>query len=188
MASPENSPTPLKKPGFFARWGLPAAIGAVLIAGCVYFDLTMNPHSVFRKIFQRSQPVYQWVQSEDKALSFLPGESKAWGPIEPQQGEIHYVINSYLPVDTGLIEEAQWGENTDAALRKTSACYESKIVHSAKVCTMATGNPQLIFIRDIRAKQFVLGKAPGAITGKALQDQNSVTVTVFKLKCMEHCK
>jgi hypothetical protein len=187
LAPPENSPTPRKKPGLVARWGLPAAVGVALIAGCIYFDLTMNPHSVFKRIFQRSEPVYQWVQSEDKTFSFLPGESKAWGPVEPQQGEVHYVINSYLPVDTGLIEEAQWGENTDAALKKTSACYESKIVHSAKICQVTSEKPQLIFIRDVRAKQVPLGGL-GTISRKALQDQNSVSVTVFTRKCMEHCK
>lgn len=148
----------------------------------------MNPHSVFKKIFQRSEPVYQWVQSEDKTLSFLPGESKAWGPVEPQQGEIHYVINSYLPVDTGLIEEAQWDQNTDGTMRKSAACYEGKIVHSSKSCPIATGKPQLIFIRDLRAKQVLLGGSPSALSRKAVQEQNSVTITVFKLKCMEHCR
>jgi hypothetical protein len=172
-----------------ARWGLPAAVGIVLIAACILFDLTMNPHSVFRAIFRRAEPVYQWVQSEDRTFSVLPGESKAWGPIEPQQGKIRYVITAYLPVDTGLIEESQWGENTEAAMKKASACYEGRIKSSDKTCQVTTGKPQLIFIRDVRAKQIPLGGTPTDFAGKkSLQDQNNVSVTVFAWKCMEHCR
>jgi len=169
---------------------VPAAVGALLIAACIFFDLTMNPHSVFRKIFQRSEPVYQWVQSEDRTFSVLPGESKAWGPVEPQQGEVHYNISSYLPIDTAVIDETQWGEdmNTWSAAKKSSVCYESKIVKSAKVCPVKTAKQQLIFIRDIRPKQFALGGFTGSVNPKTLQDQNNVTVTTFALKCMEHCK
>ena len=177
------------RPGLAVRLGIPAAVGVVLIAACIFFDVTMNPHSIFRSIFQRAEPVYQWVQTEDRTLSVLSGESKAWGPFEPQQGKIRYVINSYLPVDTGLIEESQWNDSMEGALKKASACFESKIKRSDKTCTVETGKPQLIFVRDVRPKQITLGGAPTDFAGKkTLQDQNSVTITVFAWKCMEHCR
>jgi len=160
----------------------------VLIAAFIFFDVATNPHSIVRSIFHRPEPVYQWVQADDRTFSVLPGESKAWGPFEPQQGKIRYVINSYLPVDTGLIEESQW-ENMDSAMKKASACYETKIKRADKTCTVETGKPQLVFIRDVRPKQIPLGGTPTDFAGKkTLQDQNSVTVTVFSWKCMEHCR
>jgi hypothetical protein len=177
-----------KKPSLVVRWGIPAAVGAVLIAAFVFFDVITNPHGVLRNIFRRAEPVYQWVQADDRTFAILPGESKAWGPFEPQQGKIRYVISAYLPVDTGLMEESQW-ENTDAAMKKTSACYQSKIKGSDKTCAVATGKPQLIFVRDVRPKQIPLGGTPTDFAGKkTLQDQNSVTITVFAWKCMEHCR
>ncbi len=163
----------------------------MLIAAFAYLDFAINPHSVFRKVFLRPAPVYRWVQFDDKTFSFLPGEGKAWGPVDPQQGEIHYALNSYLPVDTGLMDLAEWGEKMDAwsAMKTSSICYESKIVSSSKVCQVQSGKPQLIFIRDVRAKQFGLGEVPGASSGKkGVQDQNSVTVTIFAWKCVENCK
>jgi hypothetical protein len=163
----------------------------VLIAACIVFDLTMNPHSVFKSIFRHREPVYQWVQSEDRTFDFLPGESKAWGPFDPRDGKIRYVINSHLPVDTGLMDQAQWGEDTGAwsAMKKSSACYESRIRSSAKTCPVASGKPQLIFVRDVRAKQIPLdGLSTQVASKKALQEQNSVTITVFAWKCVENCK
>jgi hypothetical protein len=170
---------------------VPAAVGTVLIAAFLFFDITTNPHSMFRNVFfWRSEPVYKWVQSEDRTFSFLPGEGKAWGPFDPQQGEIHYDIRAYLPVDTGVMDQSRWGEKADAgsAMNKSATCYESRIVSAKKVCPIATGKPQLIFIRDIRAKQFTLGGFTGTFNRKKLEDQNSVTVTVFAWKCMENCK
>jgi len=190
LAPPENSTTVRKKPSFLARWGVPAAVGVLLIAACILFDLTMNPHSVFKRIFQRSEPVYEWVQAEDRTFSLLPGESKAWGPVNPQHGEIRYNISSYLPIDTAVIDETQWGENMDtwSATKKSSMCYESKIVKSTRVCPVTSTKPQLIFIRDLRPKQFALGGFTGSVNRKTLQDQNGVTVTTFALKCMDNCK
>ncbi|HEY6307487.1 MAG TPA: hypothetical protein VI488_13625 [Candidatus Angelobacter sp.] len=167
-----------------------AAAGAVIVlivAGIIY-DRKNNPHTIFR-FGKGPEPVYQWIQSEDKAFSFLPGEGKAWGPVEPQGGEIRYAISAYLPVDTGLMD-AQWAERMDgwSAMKTSSSCYESKIKSSSKACPMPNQKPYLIFIRDLRSKQFVLGETPVFANQKALQEQNSVTVTIFTRKCVEHCK
>jgi hypothetical protein len=133
--------------------------------------------------------VYQWVQSQDKTFSFLPGEGKAWGPVEPQGGEIHYTISAYLPVDTGLMG-TEWAERMDgwSAMKTSSSCYEGKIVASSKICQMKNDKPYLIFIRDIRAKQLVLGDTPEFLTKKTLQEQNNVSITIFKRQCMENCR
>lgn len=164
-----------------------AAVVLLIVAGIVH-DIRTNPRSIFT--FGKGRPpVYQWVQSEDKTLSFLPGEGKAWGPVEPQGGEIHYAVSSYLPVDTGLMG-AEWAERMDAwsLMKSSSSCYESKITSSSKICRIENAKPYLIFIRDIRAKQFVLGEAPVFANQKALQEQNNVTITTFTRKCMENCK
>jgi hypothetical protein len=164
-----------------------AAVVLLIVAGIVH-DIKTNPRTIFT-FGKVKPPVYQWVQAEDKTLSFLPGEGKAWGPVEPQGGEIHYAISSYLPVDTGLMG-AEWAERMDgwSAMKSTSTCYEGRITSSSKICRMETAKPYLIFIRDIRTKQFVLGETPVFGNKKALQEQNNVTITTFTRKCMENCK
>lgn len=172
------------------RVRLAVGILGLLIAAGIFYDNMTNPHSIFRKIGQTSPPVYQWVQSDDRTFDVLPGEGKAWGPVDPQQGEIHYDISAALPVDTGLMENGTWGERMDAwdSMKAASVCYESKILKSSKVCRMQTGKPYLIFIRDVRMKQFGLGGLGPTLATKSLQDQNSVTITIFARKCTENCK
>jgi len=70
------------------------------------YDLMLNKPSLIRKIVLRTPSEYQWVQSDDRTFVFLPGEGKAWGPIEPAQGEVRYSINSYLPIETGVMDQA----------------------------------------------------------------------------------
>jgi hypothetical protein len=54
---------------------------------------------------------------------------------------------------------------------------------------MKDDKPYLIFFRDTRAKQLVLGDTPEFLNKKKpLQEQNNVTITTFKRKCMENCK
>jgi hypothetical protein len=171
------------------------AVGASLAAGAVILLIVIglvrgrNLGSIF-SFGKASPPVYQWVQSEDKIFSVLAGEGKAWGPIAPQGGEIHYAISAYLPVDTGLMG-AEWADRMDgwAAMKTSSSCYEGRIVSSSKVCQMKDDKPYLIFIRDIRPKQLVLGDTPEFLNKKrTLQEQNNVTITTFKRKCVENCK
>jgi hypothetical protein len=172
------------------------AVGASVAAGAVILLIVIgfirdrnNPHSIF-SFGKAAPPVYQWVQSEDKTLTVLPGEGKAWGPIEPQAGEIHYAISAYLPVDIGLMG-VEWVDRMDgwAVMKTSSSCYENKIVSSSKVCQVPNDKPYLIFIRDIRAKQMVLGDTPEFLNkNRKLQEQNNVTITTFTRKCMENCK
>ena len=181
------------------RW-IPAvrAAGAILAAGSVGllvaasfgFNIGAIAHRILR--FGKTEPpVYQWIQGEDKKFDFLAGEGKAWGPLAPQGGEIRYVISAALPVDTGLMEQAQWAERMDGwiSMKNASICYENKITSSSKICRMPTEKPYLIFIRDRRLKQFGLGGlTPEMVNAKALQEQNSVTLTVFTRKCVENCR
>lgn len=162
----------------------------LLVAASFGYDIRTIPHRIFR-IGKGKPPVYQWIQAEDKTFSFLAGEGKAWGPIEPQGGEIRYVISAALPVDTGLMERAAWEERMDAwnSMKTSSTCYESKIMSSSKVCRVSSDKPYLIFIRDLRAKQFGLGGlTPELVNPRALEEQNSVTITTFTRKCMENCE
>ncbi len=135
-------------------------------------------------------PVYRWVQSDDRTFSFLPGEGKAWGPVEPQQDEIRYAIRAYLPVDTGLMDLEIWGERGDAwdAMKTASTCYQGKLVEASKACLIRNGKQQLIFIRDVRTKQFGLDGFSAEFGGrKGIKDQNSVMVTIYAWKCVENC-
>ncbi len=170
--------------------GVAAGIVILLIAAGFGYDVRNIPHGIL-SLVKRKPPVYQWVQGEDKTFSFLPGEGKAWGPVSPQAGEIRYAISSYLPVDTGLMESAQWAERMDgwSSMKMASTCYEGKITSSSKICRMPSDKPYLIFIRDLRAKQFGLaGLTPELVGPKKLQEQNSVVVTVFTRKCVENCR
>jgi hypothetical protein len=165
------------------------AAGAVIVLIVVGLIRGRSLGSIF-SFGKAAPPVYQWVQSEDKTLTVLPGEGKAWGPVEPQAGEIHYAISAYLPVDIGLMG-AEWADRMDgwAVMKTSSSCYESKIVSSSKVCQVTSDKPYLIFIRDIRAKQMVLGDTPEFLNkNRKLQEQNNVTITTFTRKCMENCK
>jgi hypothetical protein len=93
-------------------------------------------------------------------------------------------------VDIGLMG-AEWADRMDgwAVMKTSSSCYESKIVSSSKVCQVTSDKPYLIFIRDIRAKQMVLGDTPEFLNkNRKLQEQNNVTITTFTRKCMENCK
>jgi hypothetical protein len=108
----------------------------------------------------------------------------------PQQGEIRYDIRSYLPVDTGLMDLTVWGERGDAwdAMKTASTCYQAKMVEASKACPIPNGKQQLIFIRDVRAKQFGLEGFSAEFGGsKGVKDQNSVVVTIYGWKCVEHC-
>jgi hypothetical protein len=170
-----------------------ASLAALVVVLVVAAGLGLDVRSVTRRVFRlfkSEPPVYQWVQSEDKTLTFLPGEGKAWGPVEPQGGEIHYVINAYLPVDIGLMESEKWTESMEGwrAMKTSSICYQARTKSSSKACSMPTGKPYLIFIRDLRAKQFGLGGLnTGVVNPKSLEEQNNVTITVFTRKCLENC-
>lgn len=168
---------------------LAALLVVLVVAAIAGYDVRAIPRRIVNIV--RPQSVYRWVQSDDRTFSFLPGEGKAWGPVEPQQGEVRYAIRSYLPVDTGLMDVDAWGERGDAwdAMRTASICYQGKIVQAAKTCAIASGKPQLIFIRDVRAKQFGLDGFTAEFTGgKGVKDQNNVMVTIFAWKCVEHCR
>lgn len=169
---------------------LAALLVVVLIAAGFGYDVGSVPRRIVR-IFKRDPPVYKWVQSDDRTFSFLPGEGKAWGPVGPEQGEVRYNIRSYLPVDTGLMAVDVWGERGDAweAMKTASTCYRSKILEASQACPVAGGKQQLIFIRDIRPKQFGLdGITAEFAGGKGVKDQNSVMVTIYAWKCVENCK
>jgi hypothetical protein len=169
---------------------LAALVVVVLVAAGLGYDVKSASRRLFR--FGKSDPpVYQWFQSEDKIFSMLPGEGKAWGPLQPQGGEIRYVINAYLPVDTGLMENEKWSQSMEGwrLMKTSSVCYESKIKSSSKTCQMPNDKPYLLFIRDLRPKQFGIGGLDtGVVTTKSLQEQNSVTVTTFTKKCVENCQ
>jgi hypothetical protein len=191
---PAPAPAPVRRS---PRW-FQASIAAVasVAAGAVIVLLVIgvirdrnNPLSIFR-FGKGKPPVYQWVQGEDKTLSILPGEGKAWGPLEPQGGEIRYTLSAYLPVDTGLMG-MEWADKMDgwSAMKTSASCYEARIVTSSKICQMKHDKPYLFFIRDVRGKQMVLGDTPEFLNkNKKLQEQNNVTITTFTRKCMENCK
>jgi hypothetical protein len=169
---------------------LAALVVVLVVAASFGYDLRNGlPHSLH---FGWSEPpVYQWVQSEDKIFSFLPGEGRAWGPVEPQGGEIRYVINAFLPIATGLMESKKWADSMEGwrAMKTSSVCYQGKITSSSKTCRMPNDKPYLIFMRDLRAKQFAPGElTESPISPNKLGEQNSVTVTIFKRKCVEHCR
>lgn len=169
---------------------LAAILAVLLVAAAFGYDISTLPRRIV-SLVKPQPPVYRWVQSDDKTFSFLPGEGKAWGPVEPQQGEIRYAIRSYFPVDTGLMAQDIWGERGDAwdAMKTGSTCYQGKIVQASKTCPIQDGKPHLIFIRDVRTKQFGLDGFTGEFAGgKGLKDQNSVMVTIFAWKCMENCR
>ena len=168
-----------------------AAIAVLLVVAAIFgYDVRAIPSRIVRLIKPAPQ-VYRWVQSDDRTFSFLPGEGKAWGPVDPQQGEVRYDIRSYLPVDTGLMDLGIWGERGDAwgAMKTASTCYQGSIVQATKSCPLADGKSQLIFVRDIRAKQFGLdGFSAEFGGGKGVKDQNSVAITIYAWKCVENCK
>jgi hypothetical protein len=169
---------------------LAALLVLLLVAAAFGYDVRAIPRRV-ASLVKRDPPLYRWVQSDDKTFSFLPGEGKAWGPVEPQQGEIRYDIRSYLPVDTGLMAQDPWGERGDAwdAMKTASSCYQGKIVQASKACPIQNGKPHLIFIRDVRAKQFGLDGFSAEFGGsKGVKDQNSVMVTIYAWKCVENCR
>jgi hypothetical protein len=173
-----------------AAASLAAVIVLLVVAAGLGYDLRTIPRRIINLV-KPSPPVYKWVQSDDKMFSFLPGEGKAWGPVDPQQGEVRYDIRTYLPVDTGLMDLGIWGERGDAwdAMKTASTCYQGKVVQASKACPIQNGKPQLIFIRDVRAKQFGLDGFSAEFGGrKGVKDQNSVTVTIYAWKCVERCK
>jgi hypothetical protein len=174
---------------FWVRFAIAAGALCVLVAAGIFFENLTNPRSVFRKISSPADPVYRWVESDARTFDFMPGEGKAWGPVEPQQGEVHYEIKASLPVDTGLMD-GKWADRMDGwgAMKTVSSCYEGAIRKSAKVCRMRSGKPQLIFVRDLRAKQAGLGLENTFGTKGALQEPNSVTITILTRKCVENCK
>jgi hypothetical protein len=173
------------------------ASGASLAAGAVVLlvaaSLGYDIRDISRKVFRfgpSGPPVYQWVQSEDKIFDFLPGEGKAWGPVTPQEGEIHYVINAFLPLDTGLMDSEKWSDSMEGwrVMKTSSICYEGKITSASKTCRMPNDKPYLIFMRDVRAKQFGLGGLENGVASQKLQEQNSVTVTILTRQCVENCR
>jgi len=161
----------------------------MLIAAYVFYDGMTNPQNVFRKFGGPRDPVYQWVETDARTFDFMPGEGKAWGPVDPQQGEIRYQIKSAMAVDTGLMD-AKWADRMDgwAAMRRASVCYEESIRKSAKICRMKTGKSHLIFVRDLRAKQAGLQMEHLFGTKGTLQEPNGVTITILSRKCVENCE
>jgi hypothetical protein len=174
---------------FWVRAGIAAGALCVLAAVGIFVENLTNPQSIFHNIGKPGDPVYQWVESDARTFDFLPGEGKACGPIEPQQGEVHYGIKSFLPVDTGLMD-IKWADRMDGwgAMRTASSCYEGAIRKSAKVCRINTGKPQLIFVRDLRAKQAGLGFENLFGTKGPLKEPNTVTITILTRKCVDNCK
>jgi hypothetical protein len=168
---------------------LAAVLVLLLVAAAFGYDVRAIPRRI-TSLVRKDPPVYRWVQSDDRTFSFLPGEGKAWGPVNPQQGEIRYSIRSYLPVDTGLMEQDVWGERGDAwdAMKKASNCFQGKTVQASKTCPIRNGKPHLIFIRDVRMKQFGLEGISEYAGSKSVKEQNSVVVTIYSWKCVENCK
>jgi len=66
---------------------LAALLVLLLVAAAFGYDVRAIPHRI-AGLVQRRPPVFGWVQSDDRTFSFLAGEGKAWGPIDPQQGDI----------------------------------------------------------------------------------------------------
>jgi len=119
----------------------------------------------------------------------MPGKGKAWGPMDPKKSEIRYSIRATMPVDIGLMD-SKWADRMDAwgYMHTSAACFESKVRKSAKACKLTTAKPQLIFVRDLRPKQAGLGLAHQFGTRAAIQEPNSVIITILTRKCMENCK
>jgi hypothetical protein len=171
--------------------GASLAAGAVvlLVAASLGYDIRDISRTVFR-FGQSGPPVYEWVQSEDKTFDFLPGEGKAWGPVTPQGGEIRYVINAFLPLDTGLMDSAKWTDSMEGwrVMKTSSICYERKITSASKICRMPNDKPYLIFMRDVRAKQLGPGALENGAVSQKLQEQNNVRVTILTRQCVENCR
>lgn len=167
---------------------LAALLVLLLVAAAFGYDVRAIPHRI-AGLVKRDPPVYRWVQSDDRTFSFLPGEGKAWGPIDPQQGEVRYSVRSYLPLDIGLLPQDPWENRGDAwdAMKKASNCYENKTVQASKACPVANGKTQLIFMRDLRTKQFGLEGISEYSGSKGVKEQNSVMVTIYAWKCVENC-
>jgi hypothetical protein len=168
---------------------LAALLVLLLIAAAFGYDVRAIPHRI-SGLVKKDAPVYKWVQSDDRTFSFLPGEGKAWGPIDPQQGEVRYSFRSYLPLDIGLMQQDIWENRGDAwdVMKKSSICYEGKTVQASKTCPIANGKAQLIFMRDLRTKQFGLQGISEYAGSKGVKEQNSVMVTIYAWKCVENCK
>lgn len=168
---------------------LAALLVLLLIAAAFGYDVRSIPRRL-AGLVKRDPPVYKWVQSDDRTFSFLAGEGKAWGPIEPQQGEVRYSFRSYLPLDIGLMQQDLWENRGDAweAMKKVSTCFDSKSVQASKACSIASGKAQLIFMRDLRTKQFGLDGISEYAGSKGVKEQNSVMVTIYSWKCVENCK
>lgn len=167
---------------------LAALLVLLLIAAAFGYDVRAIPHRI-ASLIKKDPPVYKWVQSDDRTFSFLAGEGKAWGPIDPQQGEVRYSFRSYLPLDVGLMQQDVWENRGDAwdAMKKSSTCFESKTVLASKICAVPNGKSQLIFMRDLRTKQFGL-EGISEYANKGVKEQNSVMVTLYAWKCVENCK
>ena len=167
---------------------LAAVLVLLLVAAAFGYDVRSVPRRI-AGLVRNDPPVYRWVQSDDRTFSFLPGEGKAWGPIDPQQGEIRYSVRSYLPIDTGLLQQDTWGERGDAwdVMKTASTCYQSKVVQASKTCPIQSGKPHLIFMRDVRVKQFGLEGISEYSGRKGVKEQNSVMVTIYAWKCVENC-
>lgn len=175
---------------FWIRLGIVVGLTCLVIAGGTLYRNWPHVREMLLHWAGRDKPVYQWVESDVRTFDFLPGEGKGWGPITPQQGEIRYNIAASLPVDTGLMDDANWINRADGwgAMRTSSSCYEAGIRKATKQCHLTSGRPQLIFLRDQRAKQAGLNWDNIFGTKGPLQEPNSVTVTILTLKCVEHCE
>ena len=171
------------------RTGIVSVVVCTLVALGLLFQAIRNPKSFFARLSQQRDPVYQWVESDLRSFDFMPGEGKAWGPVDPQQGEIRYSIRATMPVDIGLMD-SKWADRMDAwgYMHTSATCFESKVRKSAKACKLTTAKPQLIFVRDLRPKQAGLGLAHEFGTRAAIQEPNSVIITILTRKCMENCK
>ena len=168
---------------------LAALLVLLLVAAAFGYDVRAIPRRI-AGLIKKEPPVYRWVQSEDRTFSFLAGEGKAWGPIDPQQGEVRYSFRSYLPLDIGLMPQDPWENRGDAwsSMKTASTCYESKTVQESKICPIANGKAQLIFMRDLRTKQFGLDGISEYAGSKGVKEQNSVMVTIYAWKCVENCR
>jgi hypothetical protein len=194
LAFPSRSPENVRlspRQQFWVRVVAVAGAACMLIAAGVLYRNWSEATSSMRYLLKGpGTPVYQWVESDARAFDVLPGEGKGWGPVAPQQGEIRYAVVAAMPVDVGLMDEAQWSNRMDGwlGMRSLSTCFEGRIRKTVRVCRMQSGRPQLIFVRDLRAKQAGIGFEHLFGTKGALEEPNTVTITILALRCLENCR
>ena len=172
--------TARQKVGIVVLTALTLFIGSVYIY--VRFIYTPGPGSL------GGGPSYEWVPALQKTFTMDMGERVSFGRIEPEAGIVKYDLESSLPVDTGLpVQGTPWDELA------TSACYESKVFKTQKMCQVGGNVPlRAIYIQDARGAQDAIGALGGLAmgSGKLAEDaltKNRVTLTIYQRKCVANC-